>query len=45
MTPESPTPDLEPPADQFTLEEWVAATQACCGVDHTDELPDTASDS
>ena len=26
------TPDEHP-----TLEEWIAATQACCGVDHPDD--------
>jgi hypothetical protein len=25
-----------PPVPEITLEEWIAATQACCGVDHDD---------
>ncbi len=25
------------PDDHPTLEEWIAATQACCGVDHPDD--------
>ena len=37
--PESPT--AEPALDQFTLEEWIEATQSCCGIDRPD--PDPAS--
>ena len=37
------TPDKHP-----TLEEWIAATQSCCGVDHDDdveaEVPKDATD-
>lgn len=48
MTPETPNPD--PPADQFTLEEWIAATQSCCGIDPPDapnepDTPPTPSES
>jgi len=50
MTPDPPNREPDPPADQFTLEEWIAATQSCCGTDPPDapdELDDpaTASDS
>ena len=37
------TPDEHP-----TLEEWIAATQSCCGVDHDDnaeaEVPKNTTD-
>ena len=33
-----PSPELsEPPGPEITLEEWIAATQSCCGVSHDDE--------
>ena len=40
MPPDEPTvpvppPPPEPPPDpEITLEEWIAATQSCCGVGH-----------
>lgn len=37
MDPEDlPKPVAEPPAE-FTLDEWVAATQSCCGIDPPDD--------
>ena len=36
-TPPVPPPPPEPPPEpEITLEEWIAATQSCCGVDHDD---------
>lgn len=29
--PESPPPEPEP--EEITLEEWIAATQSCCGIE------------
>ena len=47
MTPDPPNREPDPPADQFTLEEWIAATQSCCGIAPPDEpdTPPTPSDS
>ncbi len=30
-------PAPEPPPREITLEEWIEATQSCCGMDHDDE--------
>ena len=37
--PQAPTSPLPPePAEPLiTLDEWIAATQSCCGVDHPDD--------
>jgi|GEM_PF-6767510 len=32
---EAPAPAADD--SQFTLEEWIAATQACCGISHDDD--------
>jgi hypothetical protein len=32
MTPDDPPPELD-----ITLEEWIAASQACCGAEPDDE--------
>lgn len=40
MTPEDP-PKPAPPPREITLEEWIAATQSCCGIDLPDDPPDT----
>ena len=37
--PQAPTPAPPPPEPAeppITLDEWIAATQSCCGVDHDD---------
>ena len=34
LTPPAPPP--EPAEPLITLDEWIAATQACCGVNHDD---------
>ncbi len=42
-----PAPEPPPPesaSDQFTLEEWIEATQSCCGIDRPDD-PDPTSPS
>jgi len=39
--PEQPKP--EPASDQFTLEEWIEATQSCGGIDRPDDDPDPMS--
>ncbi len=37
-TPAPPPPLPEPPPEpEITLEEWIAATQSCCGVEHDDD--------
>ena len=37
-TPPAAQPPPEPPPEpEITLDEWIAATQSCCGVDHDDE--------
>ncbi len=30
-------PPAAPPEPLITLDEWIAATQACCGVHHQDD--------
>jgi hypothetical protein len=36
--PPEETPAAEPPiVHEITEEEWIAASQACCGVDHSEE--------
>lgn len=42
MTPEEP-PKPTAPQLEITLEEWIAATQSCCGIDLPDDPPDTPS--
>ena len=43
MPPDEPTPPVPPPPPEpppepeITLDEWIAATQSCCGVDHDDD--------
>ncbi len=32
-----PPPPAPPPEPLITLDEWIAATQACCGVNHNDD--------
>jgi len=34
--PEAPADAGPPPAREITLEEWIASTQACCGLDPAD---------
>ena len=36
VPPAPPTPP-DPPEPLITLDEWIAATQACCGVHHDDD--------
>lgn len=43
MTPEDP-PKPTPPLE-ITLEEWIAATQSCCGIDPPDEPDHTPAES
>jgi hypothetical protein len=38
-------PAPEPPPLDITLEEWIAATQSCGGIDPPADDPDSASDS
>jgi len=42
--PEPPPPVATPPEPEITLEEWIAATQSCCGADNWEDdesrLPD-----
>lgn len=35
VLPEPPLAPAAPP--EITLDEWIAATQSCCGVDHDDD--------
>ncbi len=32
-----PAPTEPPPEPEITLDEWIAATQSCCGVHHDDD--------
>lgn len=33
----APPAPATPPEPEITLDEWIAATQSCCGADHGDE--------
>ena len=35
--PQAPAAPTTPPEPLITLDEWIAATQSCCGVHHDDD--------
>ena len=37
VLPEPPPAPAAPPEPEITLDEWIAATQSCCGGDHDEE--------
>ena len=37
VLPEPPPAPAPLPEPEITLDEWIAATQSCCGVDHDDD--------
>ncbi len=34
---EKPAAEEPPPPREITLEEWIEATQSCCGLDHDED--------